>query len=201
MSALINYTIPKRNFEPIRDRIAQILLVELNNQYLNYNPNCNVDGVYIERKKPIDQTELAFVNVSVINGVFDSKTQGSKDGTYQYAIDIFTRAASESNKPGDKESQILLESLLSICDYILEDPQYKTLLFAPGTIGGILVGEMQLREQNVEDASNVSMGRLILTVRTEETNLLKYAPILQQSFTVSNLAYTNKGYQYISWAQ
>jgi hypothetical protein len=198
MPALINYTIPKRSFEPIRDRIAEILFIELNNQYLRYNPECNVDGVYVERKKPIDQTELTFVNVSVISGAFDNKTQGSKDGTYQYAIDIFTRSASESNKPGDKESQLKLESLLSICDYILEDPQYKTLLFPPGFIGGILVGEMQIREQNAEDASNIAMGRLILTVRTGENNLLKYAPLLQQSFTISNLAYSDKGYQYIS---
>ncbi len=196
MAGLINYAIPQRNFEPIRDRIGEILFVELENQFLNYNPECNVDGVYVERKKPIDQTELAFVNVTVINGIFDNKAQGTKDGTYQYAIDIFARKASENDKPGDKSAQLYVERLLGICDYILEDPQYKTLGFLPGTIGGTLVGEMQIRDQNPEDASNVAMGRLIFTVRTGEANALKRAPLVEQANTSVSLGYTDKGYQF-----
>lgn len=194
--ALINYTIPPRNFEPIRDQIGAILFIELSNQYLNYNPAAHVDGVYVERKKPIDQNETAFVNVTVVNGVFDNKSAGRKDGHYQYAIDVYTRKSSESNKPGDKSSQIFMERLLGICDYILEDPQYKTLGFPAGSIGNLMVTEMQIQDQHPEDASNIARGRLILTLKAIEVNALKFAPLLLEATTAVSLADTVLGYQY-----
>lgn len=196
MSALINYIIPERNFEPVRDRIGAILFTELNNQYLNYNPLCNVDGVYVERKAPIDKEELAFVNVSVISGAFGNKSAGRKDGVYQYAIDVFTKSAAGPAKLGDKTSQLYMERLLGICDYILEDPQYKTLAFPAGVIGHTMVSEMQIRDQNPNDADNVAMGRLIFDVKILEVNALKFAPYLLESNTTVSLNETALGYQY-----
>ena len=197
--ALINYSIPKRNYELIRDRIGQILYVELNNQYLNYNPLSFTNGVWVERKKPIDKDEIALVNVTFISGSFDNKRQGAKDGTYQFGIDVYTRMASKDNQPGDSNSQKAMESLLAICDYILEDPQYRTLGFAPPSIGNMIVSEIQIHNQNVEDASNVAMGRLILNVRVNEPNQLLLGTLLLISVTTLNLSYTSTaGYQYIS---
>jgi len=196
MPGLINYTIPERNFEPIRDQIGAILFMEFENQYLNYNPNCQIDGVYVERKAPIDKEELAFINVTVISGAFDNKSAGRKDGIYQYAIDVFAKKPSEEGKPGDQESQIYMERLLGICDYILEDPQYKTLGFAAGAIGHHGVVEMQIRDQNPNDASNVAMGRLIFTIKVIEVNALKFAPQLLTATTAVSLNDTQFGYKY-----
>ena len=197
MTALINYTITERNFELIRNRIGEILFVELDNQFKRYNPFAAVDGVYIERKKPIDENETSFINVSVISGDFDNKNVRSKDGTIQYAIDVFTRMASKNGKPGYKESQLQTTRLLGICDYILENSQYKNLGFAPGSIGHTLVKQLQVADQNAQDVANIAMGRLTMTVRAIEQNALVSGVPLLTSVTQFNLEYTNQGYQYI----
>ena len=197
MTALINYTIPQRNFEIIRDRIAMILFVELDNQFKRYNPVASVSGVYVERKRPIDTNEITFVTVSLLTGSYDDKTVASKDGVYSYGIDVFAKVASKPNSPGDSASQILMQRLLGICDYILEDPQYRTLAFPPGFIGGILSKQIQVGEQNMGDAGNVAMGRVVLDVRASEDNYLAPASLMQGNTTMFNLEYTNNGYQYI----
>jgi len=44
--AIINYKIPKNNYELVRDKIGAILFTELNSQYINfYTPEANVESV------------------------------------------------------------------------------------------------------------------------------------------------------------
>ncbi len=197
MIPLINYTIPQRNYEIIRDRIGFILELELTNQYQNYNPDASIDGVFCERLNPIDKTEMAAINVSVISGNWDNKHQGGKDGTMQYAVDIYTNCKSGPNKPGDSFAQFKMQRLAGICDYILEDPQYKTLGFAPGPIKGFEVSELQIKATDPDDSANSSMGRLVITLRVFEPNKLLPGNLFLGNTTSFSLFPTGNGYQYI----
>jgi hypothetical protein len=199
MQPLINYTIPKRNYERVRDAIGFILDLELTNQYANhYNPEMFVDGIFCERQNPIDKTEMAYVNVSVIASKWDRKHVGSKEGEVQFAVDIYTKYKSEANVAGDAFSQKKMQSLAAACDYILEDPQYKTLGFAPGFIRGFIVSELMIKQQNPEDATNAAMGRLIVTVNMSETNQLLPGTLILGNTTNLQLWPTMHGYQYIT---
>ena len=201
--AKINHNIPPQNFELVRNRILDILIDELGNQYIyTYDPDFNALNFKLEFYNAIDKTEVTTIVVSLVNGQYGERKdyRGSIAATYQYAVDIYTNAKTNPQNPGITISTVKLHKFLGICRCILEDPQYKTLGYVPGFIARVWVSELQIaqpkQEQGLKDALNTMMGRLTFNVAlTETADLIK--PTLATGYdTKVKIENTLLGYQY-----
>lgn len=195
---VITNIITAQSFEIIRDRIAYILFDEFQNQRtLTANQDLNVI-VTTENKAPNDFTELPLITVSISNGDYSNKNQGSSDGVYIYNVDLYTSSKTKSTGEGATLATIKLHKLMGIARYILEDPQYKTLGFAVGGsntafILRSIVQSIAFKDIDPNDANNVSMGRLTFAVTANESNKLLVPTLLAHNNTLANNIYH---YQY-----
>lgn len=197
----LNYIIPQRRAELVRNRIVEILTAELENQALNYVPECETK-VFGERFTPLDQNELSVVNVSLFKITSDNKHQGSKDCECQFNIDVFCRAKSKEDMPGvirmgDSLAQLKMQRLTECIDYILEDPQFRNLLFPIPFISRVWVSDVTFFEQDPAEGSNVSVGRLIFHVIVNETNKLLEGNLIESIYTDLKFNQTENGIEYI----
>lgn len=198
VASRIPAAIEPRAFEKIRDRIVEILVVELAHQTaITYNEVLDAD-VYRERSVPFDKTDLPAVNVAVAKGDFNNASLLQKDGNYVYHIDCFTRAKTDDDEGGDAKAMLKLHSLMGVCDAIISDHQYKTLGFAPPFLSGRRIEEMQIAEpKRNEDAESIMMGRLTLIVRVPETVNKLPGTLIVGYETQVKIDDTEKGYIYI----
>lgn len=198
MSGKINKIITAQNIELVRDAVAAILEIEIDHQYFltSYNKDLQAE-VQLESNNPfIDKVDLSVISVSVLKGTFGNKHQGSQDGTWQIAIEVFCKAKSTPTRKGDVISTLKLHKLLGICRYILEDPQYKTLIFQPGFILRSLVTDELIYDMKMHDAVHVAGGRLIYTPQINESNSLLTPKYLDGYDTIVKLATTQLGYKF-----
>lgn len=200
MSALITTPLPPRYFELIRDRIGEILFLELDNQsQINYDDNLDAEG-WVERTNPFDIKELPAFNVSFPYGKFDGQTMIQTVGQYQYIIDAYTKAPSTANQDGDSEATIRLHRMLGCIQGILEHTIYKRLGFDAPSVNSRHVDEIiiNLPEKKGEgDMYSVAHGRLIFTVRIAESSGTVNAVDLSNHTSIVKLALTEKGYKFI----
>lgn len=195
--AKITTIIPPQNYELIRDRIAIVLADEIDNQVvLNYDPYIDVT-VYCERTKTFDKTEMPCVNVSLANGSYSNKNQGSIDGTYIFNVDVYTNSKSTISQDGDVRSAFNLQRILGICRYVLEDPLYKTLGFSPGFIMTTKVNDFNFAVPENMDTLNHTMARLTFSVTANEKNTLKTPNIIDGYKTTLKIIESEKGYLYV----
>lgn len=196
---LITLPISQQKFELIRDQIAIILASEIDNQsILTYTPSLSGMKVYVESINPEDKTDLALINVSFVRGAYgDQKTNdGKTKGVYNYNIDVYTNSKDSAANRGDKLSALFLQKLLGLCRVIIDHPLYKTLGFDPGFIYRVNCKEINIRDESKNDALNSRMGRLLIEVQAEESNLNPDGILLALSNTTVNLNETSEGYYY-----
>jgi hypothetical protein len=197
MPALIQSAIPQRKYELIRDRIADVLALELPSQ-ATLNDDANLDAnIFVERSIPIDKTQMPAVNVMLSVGDFNAPATHQSGARYTYFVDVYTSAKSSAESNGDKTSATMLHRLLGVITAILEDPQYRTLGFTPPSISHTNVSLMNILEpQNKQDAESVIMGRLSFdVVVVEEYELITPIP-LALSITEVRIANSDEGYGY-----
>jgi len=199
MAAKLTLKITASNFELIRDRICEILALELHNQAIITPAEPSIyASIWKERNIAFDLTEMPAVNVSFSKGNNDQKYSKYDAMTYSYFIDIFTKSKSSSINKGDELSSTINQRILGIISRILSNPQYNTLDFSKPSIANVSISEMSMADsKNNEDAVSVSMSRLILDVTTTESNQLQTSTLLAQSYSKITVNQTNKGYQYI----
>lgn len=77
MSALITTPIGQQGFEKVRDRIAEILLIELNNQKALQNFDENIE-VFNERITQMDTSEDLYFNILLDSASYGNKTKATK---------------------------------------------------------------------------------------------------------------------------
>ena len=99
--ALINGIIQQQNYELIRDRLGEILAVELANQTVLTGTEF-VKAVDIERLIPYDETDYPVINVVFNNGDYSNKQQTQSDGYYKYFIVGYVKAKTNNSERGDK---------------------------------------------------------------------------------------------------
>lgn len=200
MPALITSAIPSQNFELIRDRIGEILLLELTNQHTITPTYPNITKVWIERFIPFDANlDMPTVVVSIDNSGFDNKTQVKRDGTTTYNIDIYTNAStSAANGPGDQYAMVQMNKIAGMIAAILSAPAYTTLLFANGKVGGTMVkGFFVGDKRKIKDALSDVIGRMIFEVRAIETNIITATPVpLERATTTIKLNTSDFGFYY-----
>ncbi len=193
---LIKKIIPAQFFEVIRNRIAEILVDELDGQVLlTYDTDLEAT-VYVERFVPFDNTEMNAINVSFSGGDYNNQTVRDADGTYSYFIDVFTKANTTDDERGDTLAMFKLHKLLGVCRAIIQNPIYKTLGFEPPFIMGRQISNISIATPKEGETLSVVMGRLILTIRAPEDVQLLTAKLIKGFDTQVKLALTDKGYIY-----
>jgi len=198
--AKIPIPITPQKFEIIRDRIGSILKLELANQAILLSDGKLNPSVWNSRFIPLDSTELPAVNVTFFQGDYSNKDQLSVDGAYVYTIDIYANSVSPDDSLGDHVSASLCNRIAGLCRAILENPQYKTLDFAPPFLETLGIRRIQssdsiesIKNQNID---NLTMLRLEFAVRANEDVTGINAPMISGMITGIKLELTNKGYKY-----
>ena len=171
MAALITDPILPQRFEIVRDRIAEILAVELQNQIaMQYLTEFDDLKVYLERHVNIDHSELPIVNVTLATSDFDNMKPLDLNGNYFYNVDCYCKAeADEDSDIGDDTAAFRLHRLLGLCRAIIMSPHYKMLGFEPGTtISRIEITSMPVIQMQSDDANNILRGTLQVKVVAPE---------------------------------
>ncbi len=194
--ALINTQIQPSKFEAIRDRIALILAMELENQFVTFGDYELDLDVWTERGEKIDNSECPAIIVSLASGDFSSQHQGSYLGEYTYNVDIYSSKMSEDEDYGSTLSTIALHKIAGVCTKIIEDPQYKTLGFQAPSISHREVSNMIIAPPDPNDAAYVAVGRLVVKVNVVEGTDLLTALNFEGADTSVKLYNTNKGLLY-----
>ena len=196
--ALLNLKIPEQNFELVRDRIGQVLADEILAQslILPLTPLLNAE-VFVERFVPFDKTDMPCLNVVFESGSYGNKDAKNTTGTYRYNIDVYASAKSTSTVSGDKIASVKLHRIIGICRAILENPQYRTLAFAPPSLNRVAVSDINIEQpQNTQDGSSIIMGRLSFDVSVCEGVQLIDANNISGYETEVKMNETETGYQF-----
>lgn len=195
--SVINGVIPPQTHEIIHDRIGEILKSEIENQYLlTYDKTFNVN-IYKERHVPFHEAEVPVLNVLFERGDFMQQHQGQTKGDYRYHIEIVADAKTTDSKRGDELSAVKLQKLMGVVQYILEDPKYKTLGFAPPFIEHRFVENIWFAPDTKQDADYSLKGFVTFIVRAPRANALIEAQLIQGNTTNVKLDITDKGYLWI----
>lgn len=197
--SVISGIIAQQSFELIHDRIGEILVDELANQFaLSGNADLDVT-VYKERHIPFGIQELPSVNVLMERGEYNNQSQPNTQGTYRYLIECTHSSPSKdtdsnNTRRGDTLAMSKLQRLIGVIRAILEDPKYKTLGFTAPFLGNRHAENMYFMKHPHQDADNIVQGRLTFVVSAPESSVLIYPNLIQGYDTTVKLHETEKGY-------
>jgi hypothetical protein len=196
MSSLINEPILESGFEKVRDRIGEILLLELTKQkqLQNFSEEINV---YSEKSVPESSAEPLQINVLLDSGNYGTLNPKDAQGKTIYFIDIYTTSKESDGVTGDYAAAFLLHKYIRLCRFILQSSKYKTLGFPDGLIGGKSVEMFEtLPPAQKQDARFTRFARITFSVRIQESDVL-WGGITASSFeTTVTLQETEQGYKY-----
>jgi hypothetical protein len=194
MAEIVN-PISQRNFELVRDRIANILAIELTSQAtLTGNSDLNAT-IQTERFVPVKDTELPLVNVMLARGDYNMFTTITQDGTYIYHIDVYTQANYTGNDRADELAFQKLQRLVGVCQAILSDSKYITLGWQRPSVERVQVNGITFAEpSNNKDSTTSVMGRLEFQVRIPESVEVKSLNLIDGYDTSVLIGNTDEGY-------
>lgn len=194
---LINRIIDPRTYEVIRDRIGEILTIELLNQFnLTENILFNVP-VFVQRSKPVNQDEDKIINVSVDSSRYSGQTTLTANGDYTFFIDVVVTGASTSDGRGDVLTAHKAQKLAGVVAGILEDPQYITLGFAKPFIGRSHVMEITPGTIERGEVTELNVVRVTMNVQSIQSEVPQEGIPLTESATSVYLAETELGFQFL----
>lgn len=195
----IELAISQSGFELVRDRIAEIILDELETQFLlTYDTTLEViDKIWVERTNPFDKTELPAINVSLAKGDYDNKSRDGIRGAYVFNIDFFANSKTVGDDGGDKLSAFKIQKLMRFVRGILENAIYETLLFGKPFIERVYFSSLMIAQTNgKDDALNSAMSRMLFNVVLTETTSPVSARVLGNYYTSVKLHETDEGFFY-----
>jgi len=194
--ALINYEIPTRSFELIRDRIALIAADELARQAAITYEDLFMLPVFAQRNKPFNPDEQRMVNVTCESGKYDNHTAIDSDGEFIFYIDVFGTGSYNDTDDGDKVASFETQRIAGVLQGIFSDPQYLTLGFArPFIMRSKITGfEPGTIERN--DSANIAVCRTTLVVKASQSEVTQ--PVIDNFETSTQvfLYETELGYLY-----
>jgi len=195
---VITNIIPEQPVELVRNRVAEILLDELDNQvslFMNYDLDVDVD---VESQNPyVDKVDMPLVSVSVLKGNLGNKHQGQQDGKYQLAVEVFTNAKSTAAQKADQRATFHLHKIMGAVRYILEDPKYKWLGYVQNTfIIRTFLSDFIIYESKKDDANCTIGGRWVLNFEVVESNTLITPQLADGYLTKAKLYLTAQGYKW-----
>lgn len=196
---LIETAIGPSGFELVRDRIASILLDEIETQFLlSYDTDLEAIGkIWVDRIIPFDKEELPAINVSLAKGDYDNKSRDGIRGAYVYNIDFFANSKKVGDDAGDKLANSKIQKLMRVVRGILENVIYETLQFNKPFIERVYVSSILIAQPNPkEDALTSAMSRMLFNVVLTEKTSPVSAIVLGNYITAVKLYETDEGYFY-----
>lgn len=196
---MINYFIPRQNYELILERIGAIIVLELENQVVNfYNSDADQITVYVENTSSFDEADAASISLCLAPGSWDNRHAGYVRGTYTFYVDTFANAKTTAELKGSLTSAVQANRIMGMIRAILEDPIYKTLGYDPGNIGNVKVTNYEIGDiKNIQmDAANSRVNRIVVEVQAAENDQLLTGVEMMEALTTIKLELTDNGYQY-----
>lgn len=192
------------SYELIRDRIAEILLVEIANQKIVTSEPLTLEilnktNIFQEKFRQLNQAEMYAIAISKASLDFDNAHQTSVRNTISFYLDFFGRDFSTNIEDGDKRVAVGLQRLIGIARGILSHPAwYKLGLPNPSPIGNTIVRTVRrMDEVNTRDAGDILMYRMLFEVVSHENTNFPLARVLESHTTCVTVEETDLGFQYI----
>lgn len=206
----LDYIISESNTEKVRRQIAFILADELSNQKdlieAQITPTAEMlltleslpNRVYDERFVRPSESEFPVLNVVLVSNALNDLT-GLEQQTdiARFGIECYSTSKSSSSKDGDSDASAKLQRLLMLCRHIIMSPYYTTLDFAPGFIGHVSAGNLQISQPDdgIENGYLIN-GQIVINVKIKETQNRLEGVELTTNATNHRLYDTEKGYYY-----
>jgi hypothetical protein len=207
MSKIIG-VIPPQNYELIRNKVAEIIAIELENQFaMTYDPDfdCNV---WLERTTPFDSEEMtpAVINVSFIDGNYQNEDPRDADGVYSYAIDVYARGYTNEDNIGDTRAALIVQKVIGKIRAILMATVYKTVDTGFGIVKNRKVASVQVydpkRHPQGDDSTTFDQaGRIVFNVTAIESVEVIHPNQISGADTWVRWCCTDKGYVWINDGQ
>lgn len=194
---MILEVIPQQNFEIVRDALGFLIKSELDSQKEKENSRIFEDfEVFIERTIPIQNSEEVVINIVLRSGDFDNKTQKDSQGKTFFDIEFYTIGKSSPSQTGYFDSARKLHKYIGLIRYILQHTEYKTLNLQPGFIGGTMVENYNIAEnqRTNQDTDFIKMGVISFSVRIQENQTMATPVNLGEIYTSLKIEQTEKGY-------
>lgn len=209
----IDAPIALSRFVEIRDRLAEILVCEFEEQKNQQtDPEIieilNNTHFYAERFHPLNESEMIGIALYLFRVVYDNQNSQASRGMHDFFLDIYGRhpatedADGTNREDGDKNNAVQLQVVITLIRAILEDSRWIRLGFDPSLgetfIEGHEIESIQRTEpRDNKDAGNILMYRVVFKVRAvENTRALEGIPLGLATTTVK-LQDTDQGYEYI----
>jgi len=194
--ALIDFVIPDRDFEVIRDRVGLILAAELLNQAaITYN-DLFLAPVYVQRSKPVMPDECPLINVSIDTGSYSNNTVIDSSGQYQIYIDVFTIGSSDEASRGDTVASFDCQKLAGKAMGVISNPVYTTLNFPRPFIENSEITGFENGTIERGESTNLSMVRITLSVKSGQAEIGQQGVVLADAITTVKISLTANGYKY-----
>jgi hypothetical protein len=169
---MIDIDIPSPNFVAIRNQIAAVLQLELNNQVEEYERDDLDVDVYVDRLTPVGQDEVDS-GKSVISVIFAEINPTGKTNDALLTSNVFFIDVTAGAKGGDSEAKTKNLNIVGAIIYILTNQRYKSLGFEDTKIiGSINIDRIQSEiEYRYVDSFGENFSRIQVTVKTTENTL------------------------------
>lgn len=191
MPVKITTQIPASNFELIRDRIGEIITLELSGQTFATALGVNV---WQERSIPFNAEELPAVSVSYGTSDFSNQNALSALTDNEFYIDIHASSPHQSSISGDEKAAKDVVRLAGIIWHIISAQEYRTLGFAPGVIGHRSISNIRIGRLSNQDALHTIAARVTVKVNSIES-VNQVVGVEGSIFTTQvKLNTTDKGY-------
>jgi len=163
---IINNPVQQDYFEIFRERIAEILLIELQQQStLTGNQDFNFTKIWRERTTTFNLAEVKAINLSVGSIDYDAKYRGDRQNEVVYNIDVYISKIYEGSESADQLSMEAAWHVARTIEFILDHPEYAALKAAPHVkhteVRRIVAGEAE-----TDGAGKLSILRIEFAVNT-----------------------------------
>lgn len=198
--AILQELIPDRLYEQLRDRIAEILIDEIQGQ-IDLGHSVQLSKLYVERTTPIDKLKVPCIVVSMSDGQYDNRDMVSVDGNYTFFIDAYTKSKATADDDGDTLAAKKVHKLIGVCQSILTSSLYDNLGFdrpfiSESWVETIAFGPVDPanRQSTISDSQMHFMGRLQFKVRVQETSENAVPEVLYEFQTQVKVDGSSQGY-------
>lgn len=195
---LLNFEIVPRVHEELRDVLGAFLFTEISNQYTQFNVEvCNVDGVYLERHDPINETELPFVSVNLTDVETLQESIRDSQRKANFEIRCICDGTATSTVKSDRNASFRAQRLSGVVDAILSNPLSIQLGLPTHNIMHTEVTKIENAEIDRRDSGSVFMSVVSFEVTYGQSEVLPAGVPLMSAFTNVQLAETEQGFQYV----
>lgn len=194
--ALINTIIGNDYFQLIRDKIAEILLIELANQAeLSEDTELGFTQIWRERRRAFNLSELPAINLSIAGLQYADKHNGQRKTDVTFNIDIYNAKVFESVKDADELVMDNIYNITRVVQYILDHSAYRTLGLAP-YIYHTEVTKVTPGEAETTEGGRCGILRIEFSVNTVSLEDPMPVIALALSNTTVKIEQTNNGFYY-----